>query len=134
VPLDPPSAPFASTGEQPKHSRSTPSLKKGNLDTKTSSVSLSVNYLPAKFSNSLLTTGPRRRKAVKGGEPELPKMGGGVEAFRSGEARMPVQNDEDYDGVSGGLFRGSDGAPRKLRWNKFKWILFTSNCFVSKFR
>lgn len=62
----------------------------------------------------------------------MPKIGGGVEAFRSGEARMPGQSDEDYDGVSGGLFSGGEAAPRKLRWNAFKWILFTANCFVGQ--
>ncbi|KAF8231524.1 hypothetical protein L208DRAFT_1398721 [Tricholoma matsutake] len=142
APLDPPSAPFAnSAGTQPTSSRSASSFnprsaspfKKGNGDTETSSVSLSVNYLPTKFSNTLLTAGPRKRKAGKIDEPTMPKIGGGVEAFRSGEARMPGQSDEDYDGVSGGLFRGGEAAPRKLRWNAFKWILFTANCFLSAY-
>jgi hypothetical protein len=132
TPLDPPSVPFAnSSAAQRLASRSVPSYKKGNCDTESSSVSLSVNYLPKKFSNSLLTAGPRRRKAGKDGEPSVPKMGGGVEAFKSGEARMPGENDEDYDGISGSLFIGSNGAPRRLRWNRFKWTLFIANCFVS---
>jgi hypothetical protein len=128
APLDPPSAPFAnsSNGRQsPSSSHSASSFKKGlSGDSETSSVSLSVNYLPKKFSNTLLTAGPKRRKAGKGGEHAIPKMGGGVEAFRSGESRMPGKNDEDYDSVS------LNTTPRKLRWNKFKWILFTANCFV----
>jgi hypothetical protein len=57
-----------------------------------------------------------------------PKRGGGVEAFRSGEARMPGANDEDYDGVSGGWFGGGGKTRgRRLRWTKFKWILFVAN-------
>ncbi|KAF7330857.1 hypothetical protein MVEN_02425100 [Mycena venus] len=35
---------------------------------------------------------------------------------------MPGQNDEDYDGVTSGWFGGGKKG-RKLRWNKFKWIL-----------
>jgi hypothetical protein len=66
----------------------------------------------------------------------LPKLGGGVEAFRSGESRMPGQGDEDYDGVTGGWFGGKEGGstpPRRLRWNKFKWTLFVANVFVGLF-
>lgn len=69
----------------------------------------------------------------KGIDAMMPKRGGGVEAFRSGEARMPGTNDEDYDGVSSGWF-GGKGAPhtgRKLRWTKFKWILFFANIALS---
>jgi hypothetical protein len=125
TPLDPPSAPFANlpTASSP--------FKNADGDPESSAVSLTINYLPKKFSNSLLTAGPRRRKAGKSGEPPVPKMGGGVEAFKSGEARMPGLNDEDYDGISGGLFSGGNSAPhRKLRWNRFKWTLFVANCFV----
>jgi hypothetical protein len=96
-------------------------------------VSLSVNYLPSKFSNTLLAPGSRKRKGKGGIDPLLPKRGGGVEAFRSGEARMPGENDVDYDGLSGGLFGGKEGGhtrPR-LRWNKFKWTLFVANAVVS---
>lgn len=50
----------------------------------------------------------------------MPKRGGGVEAFRSGEARMPTEEDEDYDGVV--TNRGF-----ALRWNKFKWIMVVAN-------
>jgi hypothetical protein len=76
----------------------------------------------------------RRGKGVKGeGEGEdddthVPKVGGGTEAFRSGEARMPVEGDEDYDGVN-------IGGPktRRLSWNRFKWTLFSANLVVSVF-
>ena len=132
TPLDTPATTPASPGTQQSFSRSSLPFKKGNTDTETSSVSLSVNYLPSKFSNTLLTAGPRKRKAGKGSgeEPRVPKMGGGIEVFRSSEARMPSQNDEDFDGVSGGLFSGNT-SPRKLRWNKFKWCLFVANCLVN---
>lgn len=119
-PLDPPMAPFSGP------SASQYSLRGGSPVTNTSSnVSLTVNYVPSKFS----APGARKRK----GEPAIPKRGGGVEAFRSGESRMPGQNDDDYDGVSSGWFMGKEGGrtpPRKLRWTKFKWILFVANSLV----
>ena len=97
-------------------------------------VPLSANYLPSKFSNTLLlASGSRKRKFThRDVDTILPKRGGGVEAFKSGEARMPKENDEDYDGVSSGWFGGkgaSQGHP-KLRWNKFKWTLFAANVLV----
>ncbi|KAF8632348.1 hypothetical protein AX15_001929 [Amanita polypyramis BW_CC] len=87
-----------------------------------SATSLTANYIPSKFSHSLLasSTGPYRRKGR--GDPALPKMGGGVEAFRSGEARIGDMNDED--GYGGGY--GGRGGVR-LRWTRFKWILFIAN-------
>lgn len=64
----------------------------------------------------------------------LPKRGGGREAFKSGEARMPGEQDDDYDGINSGWFGGKDGGRTKprMRWNRFKWILFISNIVVSK--
>lgn len=101
-----------------------------------SSVSLSTHYLPSKFSSTMLNPagpGPRRRKGRgkgegEGGESHVPKMGGGVDAFRSGEARMAVDGDEDYDGVN-------IGGPKteKMSWNRFKWTLFFANLVVSCF-
>jgi hypothetical protein len=124
-PLDPPSAPFSGG---PGYRGSTSSLKSN------SDVSLSINYLPSKFSPSLLSGGARKRKGKTGDviDPVMPKRGGGVEAFRSGEARMPQGGDEDYDGVTGGWL-GGGLKPRKLRWNKFKWILFFANVLVCFF-
>ncbi|KAJ7265910.1 hypothetical protein B0H12DRAFT_1011194 [Mycena haematopus] len=94
-----------------------------------SNISLTVNYLPAKFPT--MSSGPRKRRTGKGMDPFGPKFGGGVEAFRSGEARMPGVNDEDYDGVSGGWFGGKGTKGRKLRWTKFKWALFFANTLLT---
>jgi len=84
-------------------------------------------------------SGARRRKGVngkKGGSPQIPKMGGGVEAFKSGQARMPADGDEDYDGVnlkSGSWIPGAQSGPRKMRWNRFKWTLFVANIALSAY-
>lgn len=77
---------------------------------------------------------PRKRRAGKGGDLAVPKRGGGIEAFKSGEARMPGENDEDYDGVSSGWFgaeRKNNRAPRRLHWNRFKTTLFFANLVFS---
>ena len=55
-------------------------------------------------------------------------MGGGTEAFRSGESRMPVEGDEDYNGVNLGV-KGQ----KTMSWNRFKWILFAANLVVCFF-
>ncbi|KAF8346123.1 hypothetical protein F5887DRAFT_962794 [Amanita rubescens] len=120
--LEPPSAPFAvspttrSIGGSPT-----------SLSHEMSSGSLSLNYLPKKFSSRMLNAGnPRRRKNAKKGDqgfdPKFPKRGGGIEAFRSGEARMPSEGDDDSDPWLAGKKRG-----KKMKWNKFKWILFCTN-------
>jgi hypothetical protein len=120
--LEPPTLPFASNLSIPSGADSpflgTPSTH-----------SLSINYLPSKFSDAVLYSGLKNRGK---GSHLGPKRGGGREAFRSGEARMPGEGDEDYDGVQGSLFgkEGGHTQPR-LRWNKFKWALFFSNIFVS---
>ncbi len=123
--LVPPNLPFASNV----------SLASGSLHTNSpylgaqSSLSLSVNYLPTKFSDAVLYNGLKNRgKAF----PLGPKRGGGREAFRSGEARMPGEGDEDYDGIQGSLFTKEGGRTKpRLRWNRFKWSLFISNFLVS---
>ncbi|KII93103.1 hypothetical protein PLICRDRAFT_99501 [Plicaturopsis crispa FD-325 SS-3] len=126
--LDPPSAPFAYSGGSSSSLSPSPRNDSPLLERDSDAVSLSVNYLPSKFSASVLAGGPRNRKG-KNIDPILPKGGGGREAFRSGEDRMPGEGDEDYDGVSSGWFGGKDGGRAKapLRWNKFKWTLFISN-------
>lgn len=87
-------------------------------------VSLSINYLPSKFSQ------PGFRKRGKGEQPLLPKRGGGREAFRSDAGRMPTEGDEDYDGVQGPIF-GKQGK-KKMKWNRFKWQLFAANFLVGR--
>jgi hypothetical protein len=97
--------------------------------------SLSVNYLPSKFSSTLLApANPRRRKNAKSGIDgvSLPKRGGGVEAFRSGEARMG-ESDEDFDATSGGIFIHGGHTKPKLHWNRFKWTLFFSNLCLTTY-
>lgn len=113
------------------------------LKQENSNVSLSINYLPKKFSSSMLNpvgSGARRRKVAaamngkKGaGGLQIPKMGGGVEAFKSGEARMASEGDDDYDGVNikrGSWFPGAEPGSRKMRWTRFKWTLFVANLVV----
>ncbi|KAH7924678.1 hypothetical protein BV22DRAFT_1012823 [Leucogyrophana mollusca] len=95
---------------------------------------LSTNYLPSKFSSALLLPTATRRKGV-GRMSQKGLGGGGREAFKPNEPRMPVEGDEDYDGVQGGWFGGKQGGhtqPR-LRWNKFKWALFIANSLLSTY-
>ncbi|KAF7356143.1 Tetraspanin Tsp2 [Mycena venus] len=58
------------------------------------STSLSLNYVPTKFSDALVVGGARRRRVGK--EAALPAMarGGGVDAFRKGEARVADDRDD----------------------------------------
>jgi hypothetical protein len=122
--LEPPTAPFTSNPSLPFVSPRTESPLLGDA-----SLSLSVNYLPTKFSDAVLYNGLKNRS--RGFQPG-PKRGGGREAFRSGEARMPGDGDEDYDGLQGSLFGKEGGRTRpRLRWNRFKWTLFFSNLLVS---
>ncbi|KAI0789373.1 tetraspanin Tsp2, partial [Abortiporus biennis] len=126
TPLEPPSAPFASRSGSfrslsPK--TDTPLMSSD----KHLSTSLSINYLPSKFSNSIT-----KRRGGKDVDYMMPKQGGGREAFRSNEARMPGEGDDDYDGVSSGWFGGKEGKTRpRLRWNRFKWILFCTNLLLT---
>jgi len=118
--VEPPTTPFTSNPFVPPVSPRTESPLLGDP-----SLSLSVNYLPTKFSDAVLHNGLKNRG--RGFQPG-PKRGGGREAFRSGEARMPGDGDEDYDGLQGSLFGKEGGRTRpRLRWNRFKWTLFFSN-------
>lgn len=128
-PLEPPSVPFALRARSESMQSLSPKPDQSLLN-RSGSPSLSVNYLPTKFSP---LTNVRRRN--KGGDAGLPKRGGGREAFRAGEARMPAAGDEDYDGVQGNFFGGNKEGGRtkqRLRWTKFKWILFVANSFVRR--
>lgn len=61
-------------------------------------------------------------------EPAMAR-GGGVDAFRKGEARMP----EDRDDLNPSANRKSwfDRAETGARWTRFKWVLFGFNAIVS---
>ncbi|KAI0251452.1 hypothetical protein BJV78DRAFT_1211721 [Lactifluus subvellereus] len=122
--LEPPTAPFSSNPFLSPVSPRTESPLLGDP-----ALSLSVNYLPTKFSDAVLHNGLKNRG--RGFQPG-PKRGGGREAFRSGEARMPGDGDEDYDGLQGSFFGKEGGRTRpRLRWNRFKWTLFFSNLLFS---
>jgi hypothetical protein len=125
------------------------------LDSNT--VSLSVNYLPSKFSSGMLSkelqekdVGTRRRKPRRTGKSverllEIPKMGGGVEAFKAGESRIREDDDETYRHGESSTRRprallsrltfwkrGDTGAASKsMRWNRFKSVLFVSNAVLT---
>ncbi|KAK2460079.1 hypothetical protein APHAL10511_007913 [Amanita phalloides] len=119
--LDPPTVPFAASPTL--HSAgSSPALMSGDA----SSISLSINYLPKKFSSTLLNAGNPRRRRLPGGaahgfDPKFPKQGKGVDAFRSGQARMPSADDDEYNSWLTGK------RPKKMKWNRFKCILFFTN-------
>ena len=91
-----------------------------------------LNYLPSKFSHVMVS---RRRKYEEKALGGMRPRGGGVAAFRADAARMPAEGDEDYDGVD--VRRQSLFPPlsalthRKLRWTRFKSILFLANLVLS---
>lgn len=98
-----------------------PVVRPGSVTGASTPVSLSQHYLPQKFAP--LTNVRRRRPGRK---ITVPKYGGGRDAFRSGEARMPDANDEDYDGVMDGPKKGSS-----MKWTRFKWVLFVANLLLT---
>lgn len=89
--------------------------------------SLSLNYVPAKFTR-LHAPGDHslHRRTTK--------QGGGRDAFAKNASRMgEVGTVDDDEGVvfqlgKGGLRRKNKP---KLRWNRFKWVLFVANTVVS---
>lgn len=98
------------------------------IPTSTSTTSLAVNYVPSKFSQSILLSnpGPYWRKGRGGGKQagllDVPKLGGGIDAFRSGEARIGDHYDDDDVDV----YRKG-----RKRWTKFKWVLFIANTLLT---
>jgi len=91
-------------------------------------MSLTINYLPSKFSRPHSPGMYKRRGKVD--DEDVPKRGGGREAFRQGEARMPGPGDEDYDGV----MPSQDGKAKPLmRWNHFKWVIFCTNLLLTAY-
>lgn len=137
---------YSSPVSSPSRSRnsfSAPDSAGLGLSTAESNVSLTVNYLPTKFSNPQLVQrrrrshrNPKSRGDLSPGAGVVPKMGGGVEAFRSGEARMSgvEDDDDDHHRVEDGSSSGwAKKPPRhsKPRWNRFKWTLFFTNLIAS---
>lgn len=98
------------------------------------STSLSVNFLPNKFSRPH-SPGVHGHRTTSNSKPQKGAnliRGGGLAAFRPGEARMPGAHDEDYDGVQVSNTWGVGGGKgHRPRWNRFKWILFAANIAVS---
>ncbi|KAJ7715207.1 tetraspanin Tsp2, partial [Mycena metata] len=92
--------------------------------------SLSINYLPSKFSDALAEGGPRRRKRKNATQPAMAR-GGGVDAFKRGEARMPEDRDDLHPSATrkGWFDRSETGS----RWTRFKWVLFLFNAVYSVF-
>ena len=137
--LDPPNAPFANTigsnnGSLTRSAASSAlALGLNTASPGSDTNSLSVNYFPSKFGRAPSPSLHKRRNGKNDDDPNsnVPKSGGGREAFRSNEARMPAENDDDYDGVD--VHRaGATWTPR-LRWNRFKWILFLTNIIVTAY-
>ncbi|KAG8993596.1 hypothetical protein FRB94_010679 [Tulasnella sp. JGI-2019a] len=119
--LQPPAAPFANSY---RNSSSSAGSSKLDLDNASNS-NLSVSYLPAKFSRPH-SPGISYRKANKNrGDGGALRRGGGRDAFATGASRMPGAGDDDYDGIDPGGKQGT------LRWNRFKWILFTTNSMLT---
>ncbi|KAJ7694567.1 hypothetical protein B0H17DRAFT_460909 [Mycena rosella] len=88
------------------------------------STSLSINYLPSKFSDALAARPRRRKRAQQLDEPAMAR-GGGVDAFRKGEARMPEDRDDLHPSTArkGWFDRSETGS----RWTRFKWVLLLFN-------
>lgn len=129
--LDPPTLPFSTyrEGRFPVFTDNGSDILMG-VDADASNVSLTVNYLPSKFSGP----GPRQRRIGKSQDITIPKLGGGVEAFKSGEHRIAGEGDDD-DGVQSAWLgrKAKTQSGKKMRWNKFKWVLFASNLVVRFF-
>ena len=126
--LTPPNPPFSALRPISMVSSSTISPSSSKQDVRNS---LSVNYLPSKFSRPHSPGVSYRKANSKNGG--LVKRGGGRDAFAAGASRMPGNNDEDYDGVAvDGWFQQNNGKGKKprLRWNRFKWVLFFTNTMV----
>ncbi|KAG8988832.1 hypothetical protein FRB94_000377 [Tulasnella sp. JGI-2019a] len=131
LPLTPPNPPFSigasgrpNSGISISNASLTPSQKQDNRS------SLSINYLPSKFSRPH-SPGISYRKANTGKKGNV-RRGGGREAFAEGEARMPGAGDTDYDGLAvDGWFQGKSPNLQRLHWNRFKWILIIMNTLLT---
>jgi len=81
---------------------------------------LAVNYIPSKFSKTLLNplgSSTRKRKtAYDALDPTVLKQGVGTDAFKNGESRIGGLQDED----DVHLLDGKTKPAGRLRWNRFK--------------
>ncbi|OCF76953.1 tetraspanin Tsp2 [Kwoniella mangroviensis CBS 8886] len=125
--LIPPVAPFVPHEGSLSSRRSSSSLltaggqAEKDKDMKNRQSSLSLNYVPAKFTK-LHSPGDRTRYRKA-------KQGGGRDAFALNAQRMGMPGTVDDD--EGVVFQiGKGGLKKKkpkLRWNRFKWCLFVAN-------
>ncbi|KAJ6614133.1 hypothetical protein B0H10DRAFT_2046145 [Mycena sp. CBHHK59/15] len=69
---------------------------------------------------------------VEGDRPPSMARGGGVDAFKKGEARIP-ENREDDDNPAARPKSWFDRADTGARWTRFKWVLFISNLLYTVF-
>ncbi|TXT07234.1 hypothetical protein VHUM_03404 [Vanrija humicola] len=124
--LIPPSLPFSEvTGgqysDQSSQQSSFVSLTDLRNNSKDKAPSLSVNYVPTKFTKLHSPGDWAHRRA---------KVGGGRDAFAANAQRMgDIGTVDDDNGLVFQLGKGGLKAKHKpkLRWNRFKWILFGAN-------
>lgn len=131
--LIPPNLPFSEvtggqyTGSQESQHSSyadLAALRERNRESRPASLSLSVNYVPTKFTKLHAQGDWAHRRA---------KQGGGRDAFAANAPRMGDLGTVDDD--EGLVFQVGKGGLKakhkpKLRWNRFKWILFVANSVV----
>ncbi|WOO80716.1 uncharacterized protein LOC62_03G004233 [Vanrija pseudolonga] len=124
--LIPPSLPFSEvTGgqysDQSSQHSSFVSLTDLRNNSKDKAPSLSVNYVPTKFTKLHAQGDWAHRRA---------KVGGGRDAFAANAQRMgDIGTVDDDNGLVFQLGKGGLKTKHKpkLRWNRFKWILFGAN-------
>ncbi|KAG8942884.1 hypothetical protein FRC04_003459 [Tulasnella sp. 424] len=125
-PLTPPAPPFSIGASGRPNSGISISSSLSTKEKGDNRSSLSINYLPSKFSRPHSPGISFRKANTKGG---LVKRGGGRDAFADGANRMPGNNDTDYEGVNvDDWFKGKKPT---LHWNRFKWIMFFTNTLLT---
>jgi hypothetical protein len=123
--LHPPIRPFSEhpAGETKSSSRRSSFSSDKYKESTARPPSLSINYVPAKFTRLHAPGDWAHRKA---------KQGGGRDAFAKNASRMGMVGTVDDD--EGVVFQlGKGGLKKKkpkLRWNRFKWTLFLANSLV----
>jgi hypothetical protein len=136
--LPPPQLPFVSSGSDrnfgPGSRRDSSQSLAGSFVSKASKDSkpsnrksgvLSTHYVPSKMANLHQPGQYAHRRPAK--------RGGGMNAWNAeGHGRM---GGEDEDGDEGrratGPVKDNTGKPKKLVWNRFKWVIFIANIVVS---